>query len=116
MSPVPQDLDSVLDPRPLIVNSAQPVFIAGCVRSGTSAMARVMRDGAELAGFNEGNIFSMMQRMLNEVGKQFQNVSPELLARKQTLMLANTSREAVETYVTNYFVAMYMKHRPEPRW
>lgn len=114
--PTTTDFDAMLNPAPLVLDEAVPVFVVGCVRSGTSAVARALREGAEISGFREGNVLSMMQRMLREVARQYEHLPEDILERKKSLMLANCEREALETHVVNWFAALYAKQLGTGRW
>lgn len=114
--PSAADFDALLNPSAIVLDDVEPVFVVGCVRSGTSAVARALREGAEIPGFREGNVLSMMQRMLTEVARQYGHLPEDRFERKKTLMLANVDQAAVETYVVNYFAALYAKHLPHPVW
>lgn len=105
----------LLRPAPIVDDEAEPVFVVGSVRSGTSIMHRALREGADLPGFHEGNVGSLMQRMLDEIAVQFEHISDEILARKDNQMLARLDREALENHVVNWFVEFYRSQR-SGRW
>jgi hypothetical protein len=84
------DLDRALQPvrRPPNQN-AEPIFVLGSVRSGTSATVRALVDGAGIRGHNEGNIAALMQRMLDQVDEYFTKLSDDYLSLPDHHTIAN---------------------------
>ena len=70
--------------RPFPPSDAEPVFILGSVRSGTSVMVNALRDGARLPGHYESNVASLMQQLIDTTKQFFGNLPEEYLAAKDS--------------------------------
>ncbi len=111
------DQESLLQPvlRPPNVN-AEPIFILGSVRSGTSVTVQALKLGAQIRGHNEGNIASLMQRMLDQVEEFFKKLSEEYLSLTDHHTIANLRQEWIETYIINYFSEAYERYLGDGQW
>ena len=109
----PASIDAILDPKPLLLENSAPVFVVGCVGSGMQALAEALREGAQLPGAAETHVPSLMQRMLDEIHRQYASLSEEYLAEKDGNLIANTSEEAVTHSVSNYFSRFFEDQIPQ---
>jgi hypothetical protein len=62
----------------------EPIFIIGSARTGTSAVVMALRNGAHIAGYNEGHYLSMMHGMIKSavdhiVGVKGRNSNPAVM-------------------------------------
>jgi hypothetical protein len=108
--------EKVVSPVPSPPSAAEPIFILGSVRSGTSAMVNALREGARLPGHHEANVAPLMQMMIDVVDGYFSNLGPEYLAAKDAHLIASLDPKAIETWVRNYFAAVYETKMGPGRW
>lgn len=92
-----------------------PVFIIGCVRSGTTAMMEALRTGADIPGFNEGNVAPLLYALQCTIEKYYGRISPAYLEEKRHF-IANLPEEDVINSLANTFSALFSQHNPYPIW
>lgn len=111
------DLDRALQPdrRPPNVD-AEPIFVLGSVRSGTSVTVQALKNGAGIPGHNEGNVAALMQRMLDQVEEYFRKLSDDYLSLPDHHTIANLRQEWLETLVINYFSDVYARFLGDGQW
>jgi hypothetical protein len=94
------DLDAILRSPLEIDESARPIFVVGCVRSGL----RVIQEALAAAGIPAGSrvgFGGLLRRLLDEVDRQYRNLDPEYLADKAGNLIANTDEDAVRSFIVN---------------
>lgn len=92
-------------------SDAQPTFIVGSVRSGTSAMMHALREGAGIPGFNEGNLAQLMPVLLAAVDQHYAHA-----IQKPSTMVGSVSREYVSTSIKNVFGRAFIDTMGAGRW
>jgi hypothetical protein len=105
-----------LTPVALPPSEAEPVFILGSVRSGTSAMVNALKDGAQIRGYYETNVGPLMQRLIDTTEEFFANFSPDYLAAKDYHLIGSVDPKAIGTVIKNYFATVFKVKLGEGRW
>ena len=110
----PETLEARLSSSLITIEDAEPVFVVGSVRSGTSIVMEALRSGGELRGFNEGNVASMVQRMWDVLDHHEDDAGPlrELRARAPS----KVDTEGLKIYTANTIAALYAKQMGSGPW
>lgn len=112
-----KELDRRIAPDVLPPNEeAEPIFILGSVRSGTSVMVNAVKKGAGIPGYNEGNIAALMQHLLDKVEEFFRKLAPEYLELTDHHHIGNVDPGALEIYIQNYFMDLYDRYLGKGQW
>jgi Sulfotransferase family len=92
--------------------NAEPVFIVGCVRSGTSAMMAALRDGAGIRGFNEGVLAQLLPGLLSAVHRHYSSHHQKPMMN----MLGSVPETFLATGIKNVFGKAFIETMGEGRW
>jgi Sulfotransferase family len=103
-------------PVALPPNQAEPIFILGSVRSGTSVLVNALRQGAGINGYDECNVAALMERLTDVVREFYGNLSPAYLAAKDRHLIAALDPAAIETWIVNYFAAFLDVRMGRGQW
>lgn len=93
----------------------EPIFIVGCVRSGTSAVVGALKNAGHIRGYNEGGAIPLLHRLLKETERFFQSFSDEYLSNEKHY-IANLDRRAIETDLINVFTGQLIEMMGRGRW
>ena len=93
----------------------EPIFIVGCVRTGTSAVVGALKNAGHIRGYNEGGAIPLLHRLLKETERFFQSFSDEYLSNEKHY-IANLDRRAIETDLINVFTGQLIEMMGRGRW
>lgn len=98
--------------RGAIVRVSRPVFVMGCVRSGTTAIGKALK-AASLPGWTEGHLFPLLHFMKQKIDQYFVAESPYLANGWGVSFLAPGD---LESLLVDYFEQLQLSHHLSTRW
>lgn len=80
---------------------AKPIFVIGSARSGTSIIAKAIKSGANIPGYNEGHFLPLISFLIQEVEQYYEK--KEFLMAKKGFMIAHTNQNELEQGILKVF-------------
>ncbi len=97
-------------------DSQYPVFVLGSARSGTSALARAVRDGTDYAGYNEGAILDLMTPLQQTVRHFYEEKEKIPLSDRAGMMISKIPEEYFATGISALFASAVSDLFPSRHW
>lgn len=94
---------------------AEPVFIVGCWRSGTTALRTALQQGAGFRGFNEGNLAPLLGRLHATIDGYLKEFPPHYLAYSGN-MVGVVGTDSLKAAVTNALSDLILQTMGCGRW
>ena len=102
-------------PLPIVDTKAEPVFILGAARSGTSAMAQGLLKCGIYGGFEEGHFLWMIRRFLLTIHAFYEDNGEDALPGRFTLLSRVPAQHMVDA-VRAAFVSSMGQLFPDGKW
>ncbi len=102
-------------PLPIVDTKAEPVFILGAARSGTSAMAQGLLKCGIYGGFEEGHFLWMIRRFLLTIHAFYEDNGEDALPVRFTLLSRVPAQHMVDA-VRAAFVSSMGQLFPDGKW
>src|SRR6056297_1112417 len=93
---------------------SRPVFILGSGRSGTSILTAAIKQGGEIAGFNEGHFLPLLGHFMRETERYFR-IKRNLLDDPRH-MIAHVDSSSLETEIISLFKRQFEAIQEDERW
>ncbi len=94
---------------------AKPVFVVGCVRSGTSAVVTALRESAGYKGYGEGNVAPLLFKLQQVIERHYAGVSEEYL-RNPAHMISHVERKDLKIMAANMIGSVMHGLMGDGRW
>jgi hypothetical protein len=91
--------------------NTQPIFVLGSVRSGTTALGRALREGADIPGEVEGHATTLMQMLFQTLDR----VTSNFPSRSQFL-INSMDPEDLRSHIRSYFLEFFSRQCPTGMW
>lgn len=90
----------------------KPIFILGSPRSGTSIIGLALKEGAGIAGYNEGHILSIIPSLIETVANHYKDKKN----LNSTIALSKISQDIIESEIIQVVKEQYAALLPHEVW